>query len=702
VAFAVDQTQLSHAATPAERQTARERDRLRLLLQVSNAMAAHLDLRELLKTISACLRRVVPHDFAGITLYDADRQLLRVHALDFEPHPDFMAAGELVSMDTPSGVAFTERRPVLIRRLDLDEFPIDVVRRVAAQGVKSGCCVPLVAHDRALGTLDVASLREDAFSEEDAELLAQLGGQIALAVENALNFEEAIKSQQRFARERERTQLLLDVSNAVVSHLGLKDLLMAVSACLSRFSHHDTASLTLYDEASGQLRVHALDGPPEGVAAIEGTLMPLDGTPPGLAVTTRQTVLREWVDLDEFYSPATRHAYEMGLRSGCSVPLISHDRVLGTINVASLREAAFTRGDAELLEQIANQVALAVENALAYREIETLKNQLAEEKLYLEEEIKTAYSFEEIVGGSAALKRVLRQVETVAPTDSTVLICGETGTGKELIARAIHALSARRERTLVKLNCAAIPTGLLESELFGHEKGAFTGAVAQRVGRFELAHRGTLFLDEVGDIPLELQPKLLRVLQEQEFERLGSGRTQKVDVRLVAATNCDLARMVADRQFRGDLYYRLNVFPVTLPPLRERREDIPLLVRFFAQKFAHRMKKRIERIPTELMTTLVQYHWPGNVRELENVIERAIILSSGPELEVPIAELKPAAKTETSDTLTLEAAEREHILRVLREVNWVVSGPTGAAARLGMNRSTLQSRMRKLGIARPI
>jgi len=328
---------------------------------------------------------------------------------------------------------------------------------------------------------------------------------------------------------------------------------------------------------------------------------------------------------------------------------------------------------------------------------------LEDEKLYLEEEIRTEYNFEEIIGSSSALKRVLQEVETVAATDSTVLIYGETGTGKELIARAIHNLSPRRERTLVKVNCGAIPTGLLESEMFGHEKGAFTGAIERRIGRFELANRGTIFLDEVEDIPLELQPKLLRVLQEQEFERLGSSRTTSVDVRVVAATNADLAQLVSEKKFRSDLYYRFNVFPISLPPLRERPEDIPLLVNFFANKFAQRLKKSIERIPTETMAALTAYNWPGNIRELQNLIERAVILSRGSVLEVPLGELKQSARAATNGAngLTLEAVERAHILRVLGESNWVIGGPSGAAARLGLNRTTLNNRMRKLGITRP-
>ncbi len=360
----------------------------------------------------------------------------------------------------------------------------------------------------------------------------------------------------------------------------------------------------------------------------------MEGTPEGQAFTSRQTVLVKSLSLAEFPGEVMKQGAAEGLKSGCSVPLIAHGRPLGALAVGNSREDALTEDDVELLTQIARQVAIAVENSMGYREIEKLKNKLAEEKLYLEDEIRTECNFDEIIGVSPALKKILEQVETVASTDSNVFIRGETKIGKELIARAIHNLSRRREHTLVKINCAAIPTGLLESELFGHEKGAFTGAIERRIGRFELAHRGTLFLDEVGDIPLELQPKLLRVLQEQEFERLGSTRTQRVDVPLVAATNCELEEMVADRRFRGDLYYRLNVFPITLPPLRERQEDIPLLVRFFAQKFARRMKKPIEMISAEGSAALVRYHWPGNVLELENLIERAVILDPvGAQLE---------------------------------------------------------------------
>jgi len=407
------------------------------------------------------------------------------------------------------------------------------------------------------------------------------------------------------------------------------------------------------------------------------------------------------------------------------VLLITHDRTFGTINLAIRNPDAFTPADVELLPQVGVQVAIALENALAFKENDALKDKLAVEKLYLEEEIRSEFNFEEIIGDSPVLRRTLAQVELAAPAGTTVLIQGETGTGKEIIARAIHNLSPRRERTFVKVNCAAIPAGLLESELFGHERGAFTGALTQKIGRFEFADRGTLFLDEIADLPLELQPKLLRVLQEQEFERLGGNRTLRVDVRVVAATNGDLAQLVAERKFRSDLYYRLNVFPIFVPPLRERREDVPLLVRYFVQTFSRRQNKTVEYIPADVMDALVNYSWPGNIRELENLIERAVLLSTGKELRVPIGELKAATaafsaaagpsdqsaipmaiagapNVSSTPIATLEDADRQHILRALRQTSWRIAGPQGAATLLGMKRTTLQARIRKLGIKRPV
>ncbi len=401
------------------------------------------------------------------------------------------------------------------------------------------------------------------------------------------------------------------------------------------------------------------------------------------------------------------------MKEGCSLPLLSRGRILGSLDLGRTREVPFSDDEIEFLTQIANQVAIAVDNAIAYGQIADLKNELAQEKLYLESEIRSEMNFAEIIGNSPSLKAVLGQVEMVAPSDSTVLLLGETGTGKELMARAIHERSKRHSHAFVKLNCAAIPTGLLESEMFGHEKGAYTGAVAQRVGRFELAHGGTIFLDEVGEIPLELQPKLLRVLQEREFERLGSSRTLRSDARLVAATNCDLQGMVDEKKFRADLFYRLNVFPIFIPALRERREDIPMLVSHFTQLFSHRVNKKIETVPTETMNALVAYSWPGNIRELQNVIERAVLISNGPVLKVPVSDLRrrgvvvpgrpPSEEVSNGEGQpirdVLEDVERKQIVAALEQSRWVVSGPSGAAARLGLKRSTLQLRMKKLGIS---
>ena len=350
--------------------------------------------------------------------------------------------------------------------------------------------------------------------------------------------------------------------------------------------------------------------------------------------------------------------------------------------------------------QIATQISLALDNALAYEKLNASKNQIEEERLYLEEELRAEYNFEDIVGKSEALRKVLQQIQIVAPTDSTVLLHGETGTGKELIARAIHSLSARKSRTFVRLNCAAIPSGLVESELFGHEKGAFTGALMQKKGRFEIADQGTLFLDEIGDISLELQPKLLRALQEQEFERLGSARTIGVDVRLIAATHRDLHTMIRNNQFREDLFYRLNVFPVEIPPLRERRDDIPLLVNFFVSRLSRKMQKQIRTIPKDAMEALATAPWPGNIRELENFIERAVILTQGSELRVPLKEIKKSALSVATSGSTFEDAERQAIIEALKTSEGKISGIGGAAARLGLKRTTLQNKMRKLGIGR--
>jgi formate hydrogenlyase transcriptional activator len=514
-------------------------------------------------------------------------------------------------------------------------------------------------------------------------------------------------------RERDQLDLLLDVTNAVVTHLDTRELFRAVAPALRRCVSADVAALSLYDPDAGVLRHHVCDAPEDFCARSAMPMVEastLDGSASGYVFKTGQPRIFSPSDLDRF--PESAFIRARGINSACAVPLATAHGILGTLNLGAFTDHAFSVDQFPLLTRVAGQIAIAVRNAVSYEQIEELNAQLAREKLYLEDEIRSENQFEEIIGRSKALDRILRVIETVAPTDSTVLISGETGSGKELVARAIHQLGSRREQAFVKLNCAAIPTGLLESELFGHEKGAFTGAINQRIGRFELANRGTVFLDEVGEIPLELQPKLLRVLQEREFERLGSTRTLRTDARLIAATNRDLSALVDDQKFRQDLFYRLNVFPIVVPPLRERREDIPMLVRHFAQQFARRMKKNVETIPTDTMDLLTRYDWPGNIRELQNLIERAVILSSGPTLMVPVEGLNPrsagsngvdgqASSPDVRDQ-TLAAADRRHIIAALEQTNWVIAGPNGAAARLGVKRSTLQFRMRKLGIVRPI
>jgi len=512
---------------------------------------------------------------------------------------------------------------------------------------------------------------------------------------------EPVELLHQLERERDRLRLLLDLNNNIVSILDLRELLRALSTNLRRVLQCDYTSVTLREPGEERrLRVYARHFSLPDSAHDEEIVIPVEGTISGEVIESGKAMLLDGKDFPRF-APQSNPLVAAGLRSACFLPLISHNRALGTLNVGRIQADAFAAADLEFLRQVANQVAIGVENALNFREVNEVREKLAEERVYLNEEIRTDRDFEDIIGGSQALKDVLAQVRIVAPTDSTVLALGETGTGKELIARAIHSLSPRRDRTFVKVNCAAIPLGLLESELFGHEKGAFTGAIAQKVGRFELAHQGTLFLDEVGDIPLELQPKLLRVLQEHEFERLGSSRTLRVNARVVAATSRNLLEMVDKHEFRGDLYYRLNVFPIAIPPLRERREDIPVLARYFAEKYARRINKRIETIPADVMHSLRQYQWPGNIRELQNFIERAVILSKTTTLQAPLGELERLAERGSSPRVrTLVVTDREQIIEALNAAKGVLGGPGGAAERLGLNRTTLLYRMKRLGIGR--
>jgi formate hydrogenlyase transcriptional activator len=511
--------------------------------------------------------------------------------------------------------------------------------------------------------------------------------------------------------ENERLQTLLEMSRTLTFGQDSKKLLQDVSACVRRLTAQDCTYLTLYDASTETMRIQALDFP-EGRGLITVESAPrVSECPAGIVFRAAHTRLFSTKDLEEIGSDFTKKMLAEDLRSVCCLPLISGRGPLGSLSIASKKEGGFSEPEIELLQQVAAQVAIAVDNFRVRDEITSLKGKIAEQTISLQQDVQGAFDLQEIVGKSRSLADVLQEAKTVAPSTATVLILGETGTGKELVARAIHKLSPRSGGNFVKLNCAAIPTGLLESELFGHEKGAFTGAISQKIGRLELAHKGTLFLDEVGEIPLELQPKLLRVLQDQEFERLGGTRTIRVDVRILAATNRDVSKAVANHEFRSDLYYRLHVFPIRLPALRQRAEDIPMLVHYFVQKFALRMNKRIESIPSETMRALEQWQWPGNIRELENFMERSVILTDGPSLRVPVDELGAifeqqrsganlGAAASISSQGTLEELERQYIVQVLRQSGGVVSGSHGAAARLGMKRTTLQSKMQRLAIRR--
>ena len=498
-------------------------------------------------------------------------------------------------------------------------------------------------------------------------------------------------------RAKGRLKLLLELANQTVSRQKLQDVVRAVMMSIRNSALCDGVCLCLESPVGGELEVYALNIPDK--KDFHESTIPRSGT---IAEHVIQTAQPWFGSLEEECAHfPTQFLLTPGFTTGCMLPIRSLSRVVGTLGLVRTENNSFSQDEIDFLMQVSNQIAIAVENALAHQQIRELKGQLAQECLHVQKDIHDEANFEEILGKSSALRSVLAKVETVAPTSSTVLICGETGTGKELIAQAIHNLSPRHGNAFVKLNCAAIPTGLLESELFGHEKGAFTGAIAQRIGRFELAHRGTVFLDEVGEIALELQTKLLRVLYEREFERLGSTRTIRTDARLIAATNRDLTEMVEEQRFRSDLFYRLNVFPIRVPALRERQEDIPLLVRHFVQQFARRMNRVIETISCETMSALVRYPWPGNIRELQNLIERAVILSTGPVLRIPLQDLQNRAVVTSARPQTMEEAERAHILAALKDTKWVMAGPNGAAARLGMNRSTVLFRMKKLGIVKP-
>jgi formate hydrogenlyase transcriptional activator len=602
------------------------------------------------------------------------------------------------------GTALYRREPVYVTDILSDPIWDHYRHLLLPFGIRAVWSRPLFTSDgQVLGTFAIHYREMRSPDRADLQLIENASHIAAIAIERHLN-------EERLRLERDRLRLLLEITNSVTSKLDLRRLVDALSTDLLRVTRCEFCSLLLPDADSGELRMTILYNPEPRGYVCDG-IIPIHGSLCGKAFWTGKTqhfnnVEEHRNDPETFGNSVGRPYYQRhmdeGLISGCDLPFIGRSGVVGVLAALKRSEMAYSKEDVAFLEQVASQVAIAVENALDYEKVIKDRDKETKQRLYLEEESRA--EFGEIVGGSPALKTALDLVSVVAATDSSVLILGETGTGKELIARAIHNLSGRRERPFVKLNCAAIPLGLLESELFGHERGAFTGAIAQKTGRFELANKGTLFLDEVGDIPLELQAKLLRILQEQEFERLGSNYTHKVDVRLIAATHRDLTAMVKQTTFREDLYYRLKVFPIHFPALRQRTEDIPKLVRHFVKFYSKRMDKRIDQIPLETMDALVRYRWPGNVRELQNFIERAVILSPHTVLRAPTAELEPfsAIKGSNVPLKGLDEVERDHILRALDASNWVVGGRNGAAERLGMKRTSLVYKMQKLRINRPV
>jgi formate hydrogenlyase transcriptional activator len=699
------------------------RRQLEALLEVSEAIAQQRDLPALFHDLAERLHSVVDFDFLTLVLHDPARNVMRLHILETRIPSEKPTGSESAIEGNPAGWVWQTQQPFVVTDTEEEtRFP-EFLKRYREHNVRSLAILPLTTAQHRLGAMGFGRVVPQRVTGTELQFMERVASQVAVAVDNALNLETSQAYQSQLARERDRLQVLLEVNNVLITSRELPELFRGIVNTLERVIHHDYTSLALLDSQTGLLKIHALDFPGHQSLIQQEITVPRDTSPSGKAIADGQPFLARGSEIDRYPNEIIRALRAAGVETMCCVPLITHGQAFGTLNVASRRNDAFSPEDVQLLQQVAAQVAIAVENTLAFKEIEALKNKLAEEKLYLEEEIRSEFNFEEIIGESPALKRALSQLELAAPAGTTVLLLGETGTGKELFARAIHNLSPRRDRTFVKVNCASIPSGLLESELFGHERGAFTGAIGLKIGRFELADRGTLFLDEVGDLPVELQPKLLRVLQEQEFERLGGNRTQRVDVRVVAATNQDLSKLVAERAFRSDLFYRLNVFPIQIPALRERAEDLPLLVRYFVQRFSRQLNKGVEYIPADAMDALAHYAWPGNVRELENLIERAVLLSPGKELRVPLSELRSATlaspgensppssgsfATFTSFPLsspslsTLEEVERQHILRALKQTEWRIAGPKGAALLLGMKRTTLQARLRKLRIRRPV
>lgn len=675
--------------------------RYRALLDVSSAMVEQPTVKAVLHSLRDVLSSSCRLHGAHLYVLGGDGETL--HLLDFDREADAPAIkiGTRISLVGAATRALEERNPVFLPDVSQEMLRHPELAPFAAESVGRPTYVfPLFTSQQRYGILVVTKERGQEFVPEDVELLRSLASHVAVALECALARDCAEQYQRELATERDRLRLLLEINNHVVSKLEIDDLFRSASASIRSYFGNHLTGFWLLEKNSKHLQSVVLDFPDS-----KGLLAEIGST--DLTETeyeklrTRRAEIWSISEIEKIPASIAQSLRAESITSMAVAPLVTGSGPLGLLAIGSRKLNAFGQEDLDLLAQISIQISLALDNALAYGRLNASAARLEEERLYLESEIRAEHNFEDIVGKSAALRRVLDQVAIVAPTGSTVLLHGETGTGKELLARAIHNLSPRRERTFVRLNCAAIPSGLVESELFGHEKGAFTGALMQKKGRFELADHGTLFLDEIGDIAMDLQPKLLRALQEQEFERLGSTRTIHVDVRLIAATHRDLDGMIRNNQFREDLFYRLNVFPIEIPPLRERREDIPLLVHYFVLRHSRQMQKRIKSVPRQAMEVLVNADWPGNIRELENFIERCVIFTQGDELNVPRAELKKVpVRSAASAVSSFEQAERQVIIDALKAASGRVSGQGGAAERLGLKRTTLQNKMRKLNISR--
>jgi formate hydrogenlyase transcriptional activator len=679
----------------------------RSLLEASGTITLHPNVSAVLTTISSLLSKFIPFESVALVLRDEKRGVLQFHTLGTGATRGPNEITEVLLPGTALQQVIEEQIPVFIEEVEAEFFKIPELRSSLERHEKItiAYALPISTSRDELGALVVGSKRAGEFSQDELESMRSLAAHVSVALDSALGFQVAEKYQRELARERDRLSLLLEVNNHVISHLEIYDLFRAASVSIRKFLHNDLTGFWLFDGDLKRLEcvvfdVFATPDSPDLTQVSVG-----DFTDSQLQ-EMRLRIPRLWSEenFQELPSEVQQQLGIRGIKTLLACSLVSERGPIGVLTVGSRRAHAFSQEDCDLIMQLSTQLSLVLDNALAYGRVEALRRRLEDERLYLESEIGSEHNFGNIVGRSSALKAVLDQIKIAAPTNSTILLHGETGTGKELIARAIHQLSPRRDRTFVKLNCAAIPSGLIESELFGHEKGAFTGALMQKRGRFEVAHQGTLFLDEIGDISIDLQPKLLRALQEQEFERLGSSKTVHVDVRLIAATHRDLEAMIRDGEFREDLFYRLNVFPVEIPPLRERREDIPLLVQSFVSKLSREMRKSIKSIPKDAMDALTNADWPGNIRELENFIERAVILTKGEDLYVPVAQLKkssaPFRRDPNKAARSFRDSEREAIIEALKASSGKISGPGGAADILGLNRTTLQNKMNKLGITK--